>query len=89
MTRWLRAGRRTLCGGRCAGAIEPGAPMLVIELVDVQRVRVRCEACAGQAVRWDEIAEPPAPRSKAATFFRFQDVADRFDARAAAARNDQ
>ncbi len=65
MTRWSRATSETLCGGfGPTHTIPVGAPLFVIQLPGVKRVRFRCEVCAGGPVPPDlpPLSEAPSQR---------------------------
>lgn len=48
MTKWDRAPVDMLCG-LCSSHIHSNAPILLIQLPNVKRLRVRGECCAGHA----------------------------------------
>ena len=56
--RWTRARRQVACG-LCDAVIAAGAPLL--EIVGQSWRKVRCSACAGQAVPAAIAAPAPAP----------------------------
>lgn len=97
MKTWTRADLNRLCGGPCGGTVKAGEPVLVIEIRGVQRRRVRCRACAGEPVNWDQIQAGEQARAAiveraAEAFTSVRQIASGsslpFDARMAAAGRD-
>ena len=67
MTTWIRATVSTQCGA-CNAIIAIGQPAQYVRLPGIQRVRYRCEACAGPAPPdLPAVTDPPAVTLLAAT----------------------
>lgn len=89
MTGWTRTPLQRVCG-RCAGHIDRGAPIYVMELARLSHTKIRCESCAGPAP--DDLppfTELPRPTPSAPlSFARFSVSALPFDYKQAQAGRD-